>query len=210
MKRVSWTSILILFFFLLYSCSSTSPPETEVEQAESKPQPSETPVETPQVEIQTATEEKPETEEPKPEETAEKPEEKPESEQEKFEVSEELYKQTFDDIESIIRELNRIINNREYKNWLTYLTEAYVKKSSRPEYLRRWQKDPRLREKKIVLRTLKDYFDYVVVPTRSEAKLDEIEFCDDTHVYAYTVFQSKKYLLYNLVKSEQGWKIDFY
>ena len=192
MKRVSWTSILILFFFLLYSCSSTSPPETEVEQAESKPQPSEAPAGTAQMETQTATEEK------------------PESEQKKFEVSKELYKQTFDDIESVIRELNRIIRNREYKNWLTYLTEAYVKKSSRPEYLIRWQKDPRLQEKKIVLRTLKDYFDYVVVPTRSEAKLDEIEFCDDTHVYAYTVFQSKKYLLYNLVKSEQGWKIDFY
>ncbi len=210
MKRVFWTSILILFFFLLCSCSSTSPPATEVGQAESKPQPDEIPAETPQVETQTAAEEKPKPEKTKPEETAEKPEQKPEGKQEKFEVSEELYKQTFDDIESIIGELNRIILNREYKNWLTYLTEAYVKNTSRPEYLRRWQKDPRLKEKKIVLKTLKDYFDYVVAPTRSKAKLDEIEFNDDTHVYAYTVFQSKKYLLYNLVKTEKGWKIDFY
>ncbi len=210
MKRVSRIAIMILLFFLLFSGSCASPPETEVEQTESKPQPSETPVEIPQVETQIATEEKPEPEETKPEETAEKPEEKPESEPEKFEVSEELYNQTFNDINSVIEELNRIILNREYKNWLTYLTEAYFKNTSRPEYLIRWQKDPRLQEKKIVIRTLKDYFDYVVVPTRSRAKLDEIEFRDDTHVYAYTVFQTKKYLLYSLVKTEQGWKINFY
>ena len=51
---------MILLFFLLFSGSCASPPETEVEQTESKPQPSETPVEIPQVETQIATEEKPE------------------------------------------------------------------------------------------------------------------------------------------------------
>jgi hypothetical protein len=203
MKRVPWTLIAMLFFFLLCCCSSSSPPQTEVAEAESDPQPGETPAEAPPADTPSETEEK-------PEEIAEKPEEKPEDQPAKFEVSEEVYKQTFDDIKSIIEKLNRIIHNREYKNWLNYLTDNYVKQTSRPEYLRRWQKDPRLQQKNIVLRTLKDYFDYVVVPTRSEAKLDEIEFRDDTHVYAYTVFQAKKYLLYNLVKTEKGWKIDFY
>ena len=207
MKRVLWTSILLLFFLFLYCCSSSSPPQNDVTQTESKPQPSETPAEK-QPEAEQKPEEKPE--ETKPEEIAEKPEEKPVEEPPKFEVSEEVYKQTFGDIKSVIEELNRIIQNREYKNWLTYLTENYVKNTSRPEYLRRWQRDPRLKEKNIVLRTLKDYFDYVVVPTRSEAKLDEIEFLDDTRVYAYTVFESKKYLLYNLLRTEKGWKIDFY
>jgi membrane-associated HD superfamily phosphohydrolase len=201
MKKVPFIFAVVVSFVFLVSCSCTTAPETE---AEATVPPSQK-AETPKVEPQTETEEK-----PKPEEPAEQGKEESKSEPAKFEVSEELYKQTFDDIKSIIEELNRIIRSREYKTWLTYLTEEYVENTSRPEYLRRWQKDPRLIEKNIVLRTLKDYFDYVVVPTRSQAKLDEIEFRDDTHVYAYTVFEGKTYLLYYLVKTEEGWKIDFY
>ena len=141
---------------------------------------------------------------------ADDPKQAQETQPEKFEASEELYKETFEDIEALIKELNEIIREGKYNVWLTYLTEDYIQKTSRPEYLRRWQKDPRLSERNITLHTLRDYFEYVVVPTRSRVKLDEIEFVDDHQVYAYTVFEGQKYLLYNLVKTDDGWKIDFY
>ncbi len=126
-----------------------------------------------------------------------------EAEEEEFIVTEELYNKTFDDIEAIINELNEVIQNKEYEKWLKYLTEEYIKKTSKSEYLGKWFKDPDKR-------TLKKFFTEVVVPTRSKVKLDEIEFLDDNSVYAYIIHKEEKYLLYYLVKIEEEWKIGFY
>ena len=74
----------------------------------------------------------------------------------------------------------------------------------------RWLSDPRFKDSNITIETLNDYFTYVVVPTRSLVKLDKIEFIDDSKLYAYTEFKGEKYLLYYLVRTENGWKIGFY
>ena len=71
-------------------------------------------------------------------------------------------------------------------------------------------KDSRLQEQNIVLHSLRDYFDNVVVPRRFHAKLNDIEFLDDSRIYAYTIIRGEKYLLYYLINSADGWKIGFY
>ena len=127
-----------------------------------------------------------------------------------FAVSAEVYNQTFDQIRAVIDELNSHIARGDYEGWLEHLTENYVRETSRPEYLDKWKDDPELKRRGIVLKTLKDFFVHRVVPTRSIVKLDEIQFVDDEHVYAFTVLRGEKYLLYSLVKTSQGWKVDFY
>ncbi len=127
-----------------------------------------------------------------------------------FTVSAEVYNRTFDEIRGVITELNTRIAKREYAGWLEHLTESYVRETSKQEYLDKWKEDPELKRRGIVLKTLRDFFDYRVVPTRSNVKLDEIQFVDDKHVYAFTVLRGEKYLLYYLVKTENGWKVDFY
>ncbi len=127
-----------------------------------------------------------------------------------FSVTAEVYNRTFDQIREVIDELNGHIARAEYEGWLEHLTENYVRETSRQEYLDKWKDDPELKGRGIVLRTLKDFFVYRVVPTRSKAKLDEIQFLDDEHVYAFTVLRGEKYLLYSLVKTDKGWKVDFY
>ena len=102
-----------------------------------------------------------------------------EEETQPFEVSEEMYQETFENIEVIIEELNQIIKNKDFDAWQTYLTDEYIEQTSKSEYLARWLKDSRLQKENIVLRSIRDYFDYVVVPRRFAAKLHEIEFLDD-------------------------------
>ena len=186
--------ILIAFFI---SCTSAPPPAQEPPEKKNVPEEVKAP-------------EQKQAPPPIKSSETEKPEEKTPKSQEEFKVTEELYKRTFEDINDVIEKLNTIIKNNEYDTWLTYLTDSYITETCKPDYLVKWQRDPRLIEKNITLRTLKDYFIYVVVPTRSQAKLDKIEFLDDTRVYAYTVFKGEQYLLYNLVKGDEGWKIDFY
>jgi len=130
-------------------------------------------------------------------------EEPPAEELQEFVVTEELYNQTFDDIEAVIAELNALIQAKDYDLWLTQLTDTYIEETSKSAYLSKWIKEPDQRD-------LKTYFLEVVVSTRSKVKLDEIEFIDDSSVCAYTVYKGEKYLLYYLVKTEDGWKVDFY
>jgi len=129
---------------------------------------------------------------------------------EEFVITEEIYKETFSNINSIITELNNIIQRKDYDAWLTYLTENYIIETTRPSYLEKWENDINLQEKNIVIQSLRDYFDYLVVPRRSNVQLDEIEFIDKDRVYAYTVINGVQYLLYNLLRIENNWKIDFY
>jgi hypothetical protein len=133
-----------------------------------------------------------------------------EPEAESFEVTETVYEETFVDIEALVRELNHIIKSGDHETWRTYLTEEYIREASRPEYLKRWNDNPWLSKNHIVLENLEDFFRHVVVPTRTKAKLDKIEFADESHVYAFTELGGKAFLLYYLVRTDEGWKIAFY
>ena len=58
-----------------------------------------------------------------------------------------------------------------------------------------------------VLKDLKGYFDWVVVPSRSRAVLGEIVFVGETQVVAYSSFDGQRAKLYELERINGDWKI---
>lgn len=195
--------LIVLFSILctvcLIGCTTAEPEPQEQEKPvrEVQPEkPEEQPVEEPQ--------ETEETEEPEEEEVLPEVEEKSEDE---YQVSEEVYKQTFDDVESLIKELNEIIKRKDYSTWLTYLTREYREKYSNPEVLEEVSNQPTLQKYDIKLNCLKDYFIYVVAPSRANAKLDDLVFEDENHVKAIMEIKGNRVILYLLEKVSGQWKI---
>lgn len=135
------------------------------------------------------------------------PEPETASEEETYQVSEELYQQTFEEIESLIKELNQVISKKQYDRWLNYLSNGYIKKYNSQEVLNVINEYPQLKDNGIVLKNLRDYFDWVVVPSRSRAVLGEIVFVGEAKVVAYSSFEGKRAKLYQLEKSDNNWKI---
>ena len=128
-------------------------------------------------------------------------------EAEEFVVTEEVYSKTFDEIEVFIRNLNKIIRNEDYDTWLSYLSEDYIERTGDPEYLKQQSEQPLLKKSNVHLSSLRDYFTYVVVPSRTQAQLDEIEFIDESQVRAFAMIRNTKALLYFLVRENGDWKI---
>ena len=122
-------------------------------------------------------------------------------------VSEEVYTKTFDEIGEFIRNLNDIIRKEDYDTWMNYLSEEYIDRTSDPAYLREQSQQPLLKKNNISLHNLRDYFEYVVVPSRVQAQLDEIEFIGENQVKAYAMIKDTKALLYLLVRENDKWKI---
>ena len=140
--------------------------------------------------------------EPGAEETA-----KPPSAYREFVVTKEVYDRTFEEIEELIRSLNSIIREEDYSSWLAHLSDEYVRATSDPEWLATQSESPLLKQADIQLRDLHDYFTYVVVPSRTQAELDEIEFIDENHVKALSELRGRRVILYLLVRAEGQWKI---
>jgi hypothetical protein len=126
---------------------------------------------------------------------------------EQFVVSEEVYSRTFEEIERFIGDLNQIIRNADYESWLTYLSEEYILTTADPAYLKDQSEKPLLKQANIQLADLHDYFVHVVVPSRTQATLDEIEFIDENHVKAIAVLRGTRVILYLLENYEGQWKI---
>ena len=137
-------------------------------------------------------------------------------------ITEEMYETTKADVQSLIADLNRIIRARNYNAWVGHLSASYLKEiSSQPfleniteELYKRDQivatnlgRDPRRVQKKI-LRTAKDYFDNVVVPSRSNDRMDDIDFVSENRVKAYTLdTRGQRLILYDLELIDEKWKI---
>jgi hypothetical protein len=124
-----------------------------------------------------------------------------------FVVSQEVYTRTFEEIEDFIQNLNQIIRSEDYESWLTFLSEQYIRTTSAPEYLRDQSEKPLLKQANIRLENLRDYFLHVVVPSRTQATLDEIEFLDENHVKAIAVLRGTRVILYLLERDGAQWKI---
>jgi hypothetical protein len=202
---------LILCLALIMGCST--PPETVQEklpekQAEEpvKEEPVQEQIEEPKEEPaeETVIQEEP----PKEEAVIENQE--PETQEEEFVVTEELYSKTFQDVSKLIEELNTIIQAEDYEEWLLYLTDDYKNYYSNPDVLKEQSEKPLLKRYNIRLRTLKDYFIYVVVRSRQTIRLDAIEFIDETHVKATMLIDGTPYILYYLENKGKAWKIGRY
>lgn len=137
--------------------------------------------------------------------TDEKPVEQPQGQA--FVASEDLYRRTFAEVQVVIAALTRIIADGDYDQWLTYLTADYVRTSSSSEFLADASSSGVLKKNGIVLRSLRDYFNHVVVLSRLQALLDDITFVDATHVKAITRIQDSPVILYYLVREDGRWKV---
>jgi hypothetical protein len=195
--------VLLLSLSMIVACV-TPTPESEMapeEPTEEVPPVEPAPTEEPEVEL-------PE-EEPEPEEAVTEGELQGRP-REEFEVTEEVYEQTFDEVEQTIARLNTIIRERNFQEWKSYLTKEYEEEYSDPETLAEWSESPLLQRNEITLRSLEDYFNFVVVPSRSNARLDDLEFVDENTVEAFMNVRGRRALLYLLRKEEGVWKIDTY
>lgn len=125
-----------------------------------------------------------------------------------FSVSAEVKQSTMVDVQSFVEQLNRIIASRNYDEWTKHLTPDYLAHYSNPEVLAEISQDPALKRYSLVLRTLRDYFNYVVFPSRRDSQVDDIEFLDKSRIKVIWISpKGEPLVLYNLEKIGDTWKI---
>jgi hypothetical protein len=123
-------------------------------------------------------------------------------------IPQEVFDSTKTDVQELINSLNGIVRSRNYDGWITYLSQGYMALLSSPEYLREASGSTRLSTQKIVLTGLRDYFIHVVVPSRANVRVDDIEFVSPTRVRAFSVSaRGQRLRLYDLEKTGNSWKI---
>ena len=122
-------------------------------------------------------------------------------------ITPEVYEETKQDIFNFIQNLNSIIKARRYSVWMRHLDTDYYQYINSPDYLRELSKAEVLASKKIVLSDAYDYFTYVVVPSRSNDRVDDIEFVSETRIRAININNGRRVILYDLAKTQDGWKI---
>ena len=126
-------------------------------------------------------------------------------------VSREVYDKTLTEVRGFIDNINRIIGTKNYNRWKTVLSDEYIAMISSPEYLAKQSEMPGLKTRNIVLRTPSDFFVNVVVPSRADVRVDEIEFTADNTVKAYHVDTSRaekrRLRVYELKKIDGNWKV---
>ncbi|MDR0473437.1 MAG: hypothetical protein LBH43_07195 [Treponema sp.] len=123
-------------------------------------------------------------------------------------ISKELYDATISEVQNFIGLLNIIISKKDYAGWKSNLSEEYFKKISSPDYLREASEQPAMKLQKITLRSPQDYFNNVVVPSRANSHVDDIEFVSENIVKVFTVSPKNERLrLYELEKTGNTWMI---
>lgn len=202
MKRgfsASFFVLLVAFFFFI---SCMTPPEPMEKAPEAEPAPV----------VETQPLEEPADIEPVPESIVETAEARDvleivEGTEESFTVSEKVFTETFEDVRRLIDDLNTIIREENYDRWLKYLADGYVEHFSSKAVLSENSNQPLLKKYNITLSSLQDYFRWVVVPSRSNARLDDLVFIDNEHIKAIMIFNNQRTILYLLEKDGKGWKI---
>lgn len=187
---VAGTFLLTLF---LIGCAGTSDTHDNTDGAAPKTEEQPEKIESPK--------EEPDKEIPKEENTP------TESDTDTYTMGDEEYQETKKDLSKLVAELNRIIANRNYQEWLTYLTEEYKEYYSDPEVLKEYSESPLLKKYDIKLRSLKDYFDYVVVASRKDVHIDDIKALSENKVRAYMNVNDNPIVVYTLEKMGDKWKI---
>jgi hypothetical protein len=125
-------------------------------------------------------------------------------------ITQEDYKKTFEEVERVIDELNSIIKAGDYTRWEQYLTPKFIASVMDPENLKKLNEQPLLKRNRIEIKTLYDYFIYVVVPSRASVRLDDLIFTDEKKVKAFMFVRGDPVLIYQLEKIGETWKISIW
>jgi hypothetical protein len=137
-------------------------------------------------------------------------------------ISEAQYEAAKLEVQALIADLNQIIRARNFEAWVSHLAISYYEQISSRAFLdertedlyRRDQivaqnmgRDPRLVERR-VLRTARDFFTHIVVPSRSNDRVDDIDFVSENRVKAYTIdARGNRLILYDLEIIGGKWMI---
>ncbi|MDR1389257.1 MAG: hypothetical protein LBJ31_04710 [Treponema sp.] len=124
-------------------------------------------------------------------------------------ISKEEFDTAKSEVQALILRLNGIIRARDYDAWVSYLTDDYLRVISSPENLEAVSKNSeRLVQQGKVLTSSQEYFTFVVVPSRANDRVDDIQFRGKNRVTAYTIVGGGRRLrLYDLERTREGWKI---
>ena len=120
-------------------------------------------------------------------------------------ITKETYDQTKTEMEKIVEKLNRITATKDYTQWITFLSEEYKYEYSQPLTLRKVSEA--LPVKGIKLKSLRDYFNYVFVPSRQNVRVDDIKFVSPTRVDVIMQQANISLLVYGLENVDGSWKL---
>jgi len=111
------------------------------------------------------------------------------------------------ELAGFIEELMSVIADRDYEAWYEHLHDSYIEYFSQPEVLEEISEEAVLARRNVDLRSLEDYFQHVVVPSRAGKELASIDFVAPHKVKARTQSGGQEAVLFHLELSEGDWKI---
>lgn len=120
-------------------------------------------------------------------------------------ITKKDYVDTKSEIEFVVDELNEITKTKKYDKWLNYLSKEYFEYFSQSNVLK--SVSEQLPIKGIKLNSLKDYFNYVFVPSRKNIRVDDITFTSPKKVNVIMRNNGVKLLIYSLEKQNENWKL---
>lgn len=121
-------------------------------------------------------------------------------------ITKETFDSTKTEIELVVEDLNKITISRDYQKWLQYLSLEYRRFYSSPIVLK--EVSDSLPVKGIQLNNLKDYFNFVFVPSRQNMRVDDIKFVSSTRVYVIMeIAPGSPAAIYILEKTKEGWNL---
>lgn len=121
-------------------------------------------------------------------------------------ITKKTFESTKTAIELVVDNLNKITITRDYQKWLPYLSKEYKDFYSSPVVLNDISEN--LPIKGIKLKNLKDYFNYVFVPSRQNMRVDDIKFVSPTRVYVIMeIAPGSPAAIYILEKTTEGWNL---
>ena len=129
-----------------------------------------------------------------------------------LEISSEYHSSTRAEVQQFIENLNQIIRRKNYTAWKAALSPEFFAEISSPQNLSTLSESPAMTTRKIVLRSPQDYFEHVVVPSRANLHVDDIEFVSMTRVKAFSITRNRageevRLRLYDLEKINNTWTI---
>jgi len=120
-------------------------------------------------------------------------------------ITKENYLQTKMEIEKVVDQLNRITSAKDYTQWIEFLSEDYKNEYSKQTTLNKVSEA--LPVKGIKLKSLKDYFLYVFVPSRQNIRVDDIRYVSATHVNVIMKQGNVALLIYGIENASGDWKL---
>ena len=124
----------------------------------------------------------------------------------KVTITKQTFEHTKTEMQLVVEQLNKITYARDYQSWLGWLSDEYYQTYSDPQVLETVSAS--LPTKGIKLKNLKDYFNYVFVPSRQNMRVDNIQFVSPTRVYVIMeIMPNSPAAIYILEKTQAGWKL---